>query len=231
MQKASYDLTNKRFGRLLVVEKASSTNGRSRWLCICDCGKEKTVMGQNLRNGHVRSCGCLLSKSSKERMGSYNAVLGRELHGDTKTRLYSIYIGIKTRCYQPKHHSYEAYGARGIRMCDEWLDSYVAFKDWSLSNGYNDRLTIDRIDSDGDYEPANCRWVNYSVQNFNKNPSSRNTSGRRGVSLNKRTKKFVAYISLNGKHRFLGSFHTFDEACTARKQAEKEMAPQQSPIS
>jgi hypothetical protein len=217
-----FNLLGLRFGRLVVIEKALSLNGRSRWLCLCDCGNKHLALGQNLRNGHVSSCGCLLSEVGKAKMLKYNKSLNREIHNETKTRLYHIYIGIKSRCYARTHHTYTAYGAHGIRMCDEWFDSFIAFRDWSLQNGYNDNLTIDRINPKDNYKPSNCRWVNHSIQNFNKSPSSQNTSGHIGVSFYKQTHKYKASISRNGIQYHLGYFETFDAACEAREQAEKE---------
>ena len=83
-------------------------------------------------------------------------------------RLKSIYGSMKKRCYNSKNPNYPAYGGRGIRICDEWLDSYDAFETWALSNGYADDLTLDRIDVNGDYEPANCRWADMKTQGNNK---------------------------------------------------------------
>ena len=91
----------------------------------------------------------------------------------TDTRLYNVWCGIKGRCDTPTNTAYKYYGGRGISICREWADSFVAFRDWALANGYDESAergtcTIDRIDPDGDYEPSNCRWVDMSVQNRNK---------------------------------------------------------------
>ena len=93
-------------------------------------------------------------------------------HGDARrgkiARLYRIYQLMKGRCYNSNQSDYKWYGGRGIRVCDKWRENYLYFKEWALANGYAETLTIDRIDSDGDYEPTNCRWVNMTVQNNNK---------------------------------------------------------------
>lgn len=93
-------------------------------------------------------------------------------HGDAKrgkiAPLYRIYYLMKGRCYNPNKPDYKWYGGRGIQMCDEWKESYLNFKSWAILNGYEEGLTIDRIDSDGNYEPSNCRWVSMTVQNNNK---------------------------------------------------------------
>ena len=210
-------LVGRRFGRLLVIEKVDSVNYRSRFLCRCDCGNEKLVLGQSLLNGHVRSCGCLLSERSRERITSYNESIGNELHAETKTRLFAIWEGIKTRCFKETHHSYKNYGGRGVSMCDEWRNSFIAFRDWSMANGYSDSLSIDRIDPRGDYCPENCRWADNITQGRNKDFKPRGSVGVVGVSFNKRSNKFVAY--LNGKH--LGTFVTLEDAKKAREDAEK----------
>ena len=88
--------------------------------------------------------------------------------GDSHTRLYNIWRGMKQRCYYPSHQSYKHYGGRGITVCDEWLSSFINFHTWALANGYADHLTLDRIDPDGNYCPSNCRWVTWEVQAQNK---------------------------------------------------------------
>lgn len=85
-------------------------------------------------------------------------------HGLKGTRLYRIWNGIKNRCFNPNYHRYSDYGGRGIKVCDEWKNDFQSFYDWSMSNGYSDNLTIDRINNDGNYEPSNCRWVGLKVQ-------------------------------------------------------------------
>lgn len=84
-------------------------------------------------------------------------------------RIRRIYSNMKSRCYNPKTNRYYIYGARGITVCEEWLNNYKAFEIWALNNGYKDNLTIDRIDNNGNYEPSNCRWVDYKTQQKNKN--------------------------------------------------------------
>jgi len=95
-----------------------------------------------------------------------------ESHGLRHHRIYSIYVNMKTRCYNPKVKKYERYGGRGIKICEEWLDSFKAFYDWSMNNGYSSDLTIDRIDNDGNYEPGNCRWITSYKQASNKSTTN-----------------------------------------------------------
>lgn len=162
------DLTGKRFGRLTVVKRVESGNHGSshgsRWLCVCDCGNEKVVSRCHLVGGDTRSCGCLQREHQET---------GSITHGDTHEKLYGVWGAMKRRCYNSNCSSYKYYGARGIYVCDEWLNDYAAFRSWSLENGYieNDGhnvLTIDRIDNDGPYAPWNCRWVDMKTQVHNR---------------------------------------------------------------
>lgn len=165
------DLTGQKFGKLLVVSREPSKNGRAMWLCKCECGNYTTVKGNKLSTGHTKSCGCLqIYKASK---------LNRT-HGESKTRLYKTWQGIKKRCYNTSNRDYIHYGGRGIAVCDEWRNSYLTFKDWAINNGYSDNLTIDRIDVNGNYEPNNCRWVTMKQQ-------ARNSSHNRYVTINNKT--------------------------------------------
>lgn len=218
--KYKHNLTGQKFGRLTALYPVPDKAHRARWHCVCECGNEKDVLQQNLSNGHVRSCGCVHSDVNREKISRYNSSLGRESHLETKTRLYRIWIGIKSRCFTETSAGYKNYGGRGICVCDEWVHSYNAFSEWAMQNGYDDSLTIDRIDPDGDYCPANCRWVTMSVQEFNKRRSPSNTSGTTGVSYNKKSGKWVAYICKEGTRHHLGAYDCIDDAIKARKDAE-----------
>lgn len=154
MPKAA-NLLNKRYGRLIVIKQLDSKNDGVRWLCKCDCGNETIVTTHKLNAGNTKSCGCLIYDINKK-------------HGLSKTRQWRIWSHIKGRCYNPNNHKYKDYGGRGITMCDEWLNDFKSFYDWSLKNGYDDSLTLDRIDVDKGYSPDNCRWADTNTQAHNK---------------------------------------------------------------
>jgi hypothetical protein len=151
----SPDLTGERFGRLTCIKIArKSKNRHILWLCKCDCGNEVTVFASNLKRGNTISCGCYHKERDSE---------SHIIHSQSKTRLYSIWIGMKKRCFNRNTKAYEYYGGRGIKVCEDWLD-FTKFHDWAKNNGYNDGLSLERINVEKDYEPENCKWIPFEEQ-------------------------------------------------------------------
>lgn len=166
------DLTGQRFGRLTVIERAGKDCiGQAMWRCQCDCGKITVVTGGNLRTGNTQSCGCYGHELTIE--GYRSMTHGGSCDGGKKTRLYRIWRAMKTRCYNPNAQNYKDYGGRGITICPEWLHDFAAFRDWAMSHGYRDDLTIDRIDNGKGYSPDNCRWATMKEQRANQRPYKR----------------------------------------------------------
>lgn len=147
------DLTGMRFGRLVVLREAGRQRRRVLWECLCDCGNYCNVISTNLTTGNTLSCGCIANKYSYTQ--------------SHKTRLYSIWRGIKQRCLNPNSPEYHRYGGRGITICKEWENDFGAFKRWASANGYQDNLTIDRINNNQGYTPDNCRWSTKLEQSNN----------------------------------------------------------------
>ena len=174
------NLIGEKYGRLTVVEFAGIKNHSARWKCVCDCGLVVEAVGYNLRSGNTSSCGCLRREVAAAR-GLQNTKHG-EGH-DSKTRLYSIWCGMRQRCNNPNRDYYSHYGGKGVRVCDEW-SNYLVFKEWALSHGYTDDLSIDRIDSNGNYEPSNCQWITRSenTAKANKNHTTRKLIRGEGAS-------------------------------------------------
>lgn len=176
MAKKVPDISGQKFGRWTALHQVENgMGGEKRYLCRCQCGTEKILRRSSLVSGNSKSCGCFAKDVARQLCTT---------HGGSGTRLYRIWAGIVQRCCNDTgDYEWEKYGGRGIRICDEWRQ-FSSFRDWALSSGYSDSLSIDRIDNNGDYSPDNCRWASIYEQNNNK-----------------RTSKFISYSGETGTIR------------------------------
>lgn len=168
------DLSGQKFGRLLVVKDTGKRKRRQKiWMCVCDCGNKKEVATSYLINGDVKSCGCYRKECEINNLSKF---WGQpKTHGLSKTRIYRIWADMKERCFNPRKRCYKFYGGRGITVCSEWQENFMDFYNWAMLNGYQDNLTIDRVNVNGNYEPSNCRWATAREQANNKQLTKRVT--------------------------------------------------------
>ena len=175
------DIKGKNFGRLTVLElhhkvqtfakNGTKSGNRYYYLCECVCGNKTVVRGSHLTSGKTLSCGCLLQERRIEANIKHNL---------SNTRINKIWRKMKERCYNANSIRYNRYGARGIKVCNEWKNDFLAFYNWAILNGYQENFSIDRIDNKKDYCPENCRWIPLEKQ-------ARNTSQNHFITYQNKT--------------------------------------------
>lgn len=189
------DIAGQKFGRLTAIEcVGTDKNKRALWKCKCECGNEVVVIGKSLRIGNTKSCGCFNIESSTDRIVKLNTK-----HGKSHTRLFRVWTSMITRCTNPKSNNYGVYGARGITVCDEWMNDFESFYNWAMSQGYVEdakrgEYTVDRIDSNKGYYPANCRLANYYQQADNRRST-------RHITFNGKTMNLAEWARYYGRSK------------------------------
>lgn len=168
-----------KFYMLTVIRKTTDKDKSGEFLyeCRCDCGDYTVARGSALKSGRKKSCGCLCRD---------------RLHGLNKTRLYRIWSNMIQRCTNPKHDSFKRYGKRGITVCDEWRNDFLVFHQWALESGYDDSLSIDRVDNCKGYYPENCRWATSQEQTDNRR-NGKPKGSNHNITYNGQTKSISAW--------------------------------------
>lgn len=170
------DITGKKFGRLLVLSRGERASGGYKWNCLCDCGKKISVLTSRLNAGVTKSCGCYAKDRVRESSFKHGGYINNR-----HTRLYQCWAAIKTRTTNKNDKEFKNYGGRGIKMCEMWANDFGSFKAWALENGYQNNLTIERKNVNGDYTPENCCWATRKEQAQNR----RNTLKYKGIAITK----------------------------------------------
>jgi len=216
MKRKHYDVKEgDRFGLVVVIKKLPKRYANHRneyeYLCKCDCGNEFIVGHNRLTTGYRKSCGCLVGLTGMRNF---------TIHGMTKNPLYKIWLRIKERCLNVKSPSYKYYGGRGITLYPSWIDDPIEFIIYLKSlNGWNDeKLTLDRIDNNGNYEPNNLRFVEKSVQAANQGLRKDNKSGYKGIWYDKQHNFYRVTVGRNNGNVFLGIFRKIEDAINARNE-------------
>lgn len=201
------DLTGNKYNRWTVLSFYESKNGRTYWSCLCECGKEKVVRSDQLKDSRSQSCGCLRAERSYRTHGMYN------------TKIYRVWAAMVSRTSNPSDPAWQYYGAVECGLVQKDWDKFENFYR-DMGESYKEGLTLERKDPKLGYSKDNCVWDTWKVQSFNKGVFKNNKSGRTGVAFNEATGKWRARIGFERKDINLGYYDTFEEACAARAEGE-----------
>lgn len=212
------DLSGQKIFRLTVIKEVNKpehlkSKNKRYWLCKCDCGIEKIVESSNLRNGHSKSCGCLKNEMMGNRFRT---------HGRRHTAEYRSWYAMKDRCLNDKCHAYKDYGGRGIKISQEWIESFEKFYS-DMGKKPSKLHSIDRIDNEKGYTKSNCKWSTPKEQANNRRLSSKNKTGIAGVHWDKSKNSYRSQINYKGKMMQLYNGVDFFNACCFRKSAENKV--------
>lgn len=182
------DMTGQKFHHLLVLEYA----GNKKWWCKCDCGTVKKIARRWLIGENTKSCGCMKSEIISQNHKKYD---------NRNKKLYNVYHSMLSRCNNPNHRYFEDYGARGIKVCEEW-SNFESFQTWALEHGYEEGLSIERIDNDKGYSPDNCKWISMCEQHNNNRTSARYVIDGEELTLADISRKYnINYHTLKSRRR------------------------------
>lgn len=174
---------------IVVCRERNDKRGHTMWKCRCECGGEIVGLGYRIKSGRIKSCSCMKAVPEFR-------------HGKTNSRLYRIWHGMKSRCDCEVAKYYKDYGGRGIKVCPEWDESFMSFYDWAINHGYSDDLTLDRENSNGNYEPSNCRWATWKEQENNSSHNVIIEYNGRSMTLHQWSEELgVAYDTLRARLR------------------------------
>ena len=187
------DITGQKFNRLTAIKYVGKNDkGFKQYLFKCDCGNEIVQSPYDIVKGRTKSCGCLKKENRGEHLPHPTT------HGQSKTRLYAIWCSMKQRCkHNPKDSCYQWY--KNVRLCKEW-ENFEPFYEWSMNNGYQEHLSIDRIDSKGNYEPSNCRWATTREQ-------ANNTSRNHSITYKGMTRNLGEWMHFFNKNGYAHYFY------------------------